>query len=51
MRSEILMDLQKRYKNYNIDDKIEEIIDKLVEDELNLKKIDLCLTYLIKKST
>jgi hypothetical protein len=43
------MDLQKRYKNYNIDDKIEEIIDKLVEDELNLKKINKKYKKPVKK--
>lgn len=40
MRSEIITDMKKRYKKYNIDDEIEVIVDKLLEDELDIKKIN-----------
>ena len=40
MKLEISNNLKKQYKKYRIDDKIEEIIDELLESELDLKKIN-----------
>ena len=40
MKSEILIDLKKKYKNYNIDDKIDSIVNELLESDIDFSKIN-----------
>ena len=49
MKSEIIKDLQKRYKKYNIDDVIEEICDEISAEDLDVKRINKNYKKPIKK--
>ncbi len=49
MKSEIMKNLQKRYKKYNIDDVIEEICDEISVEDLDVKRIKKNYKKPIKK--
>ena len=40
MKSEILIDLKKKYKNYKINDEIDDIVNELLESDIDFSKIN-----------
>ena len=49
MKSEILMDLKKKYKNYNIDGEIDSIVEKIMENDIIEKDVNKNYKKPIKK--
>ncbi len=49
MRLEIIQELKKQYEKYNINDKIEEIVDELLESDIDFSNINKKYKKPIKK--
>ncbi len=49
MKSDIVNNLKKKYKNYRIDDEIDKIVDELLESDINFNKINKNYKKPVKK--